>query len=148
MTRRARKRKNLSSARHYDQIRFCFHTTKTIVVSSADVVSFGIFSSEQTAFQSVSLEFTSPASIQTYSLLGYREKPSFFAVGRRLGVHHQTVQRCVERAVHISRETRAWLDTRPAGRFDFTFTPKHGSWLNLIEGFSPNSPAPSCGTSE
>jgi len=33
------------------------------------------------------------------------------------------------------RETRAWLDTRPVGRFDFTFTPKHGSWLNLIEGF-------------
>jgi DDE superfamily endonuclease len=22
-----------------------------------------------------------------------------------------------------------------AGRFEFTFTPKHGSWLNLIEGF-------------
>ena len=22
-----------------------------------------------------------------------------------------------------------------AGRFDLTFTPKHGSWLNLIEGF-------------
>ena len=34
-------------------------------------------------------------------------------------------------SAHISRETRAWLDTRPAGRFDFTFTPKHGSWLNL-----------------
>ena len=26
--RRAKKRKNLSSARHYDQIRFRFHTTK------------------------------------------------------------------------------------------------------------------------
>ena len=38
-------------------------------------------------------------------------------------------------SAHISRETRAWLATRPAGRFDFTFTPKHGSWLNLIEGF-------------
>ena len=38
-------------------------------------------------------------------------------------------------SAHISRETRAWLDTRPAGRFDFTFTPKHGSWLNLIQGF-------------
>src|SRR4030088_805303 len=36
---------------------------------------------------------------------------------------------------HISRETRAWLDARPPGRFEFTFTPKHGSWLNLIEGF-------------
>ena len=38
-------------------------------------------------------------------------------------------------SAHISRETRAWLNTRPPGRFDFTFTPKHGSWLNLIEGF-------------
>jgi hypothetical protein len=28
--RRAKKRKNLSSARHYDQIRFRFHTTKTL----------------------------------------------------------------------------------------------------------------------
>src|ERR1700738_1947963 len=32
-------------------------------------------------------------------LLAYREDPSFFAVGRALGLHHQTVQRCVERAV-------------------------------------------------
>jgi transposase len=38
-------------------------------------------------------------------------------------------------SAHISRETRAWLDARPAGRFEFTFTPTHGSWLNLIEGF-------------
>jgi transposase len=38
-------------------------------------------------------------------------------------------------AAHISKETRAWLATQPAGRFEFTFTPKHGSWLNLIEGF-------------
>jgi hypothetical protein len=32
-------------------------------------------------------------------------------------------------------DLRHWLATRPAGRFDFTFTPKHGSWLNLVEGF-------------
>lgn len=38
-------------------------------------------------------------------------------------------------SAHISRETKTWLATRPAGRFEFTFTPKHGSWLNLIEGF-------------
>jgi len=38
-------------------------------------------------------------------------------------------------SAHISRETRAWLASRPAGRFQFTFIPKHGSWLNLIEGF-------------
>jgi transposase len=38
-------------------------------------------------------------------------------------------------SAHISKETRAWLDTCPAGRFTFVFTPKHGSWLNLVEGF-------------
>ena len=38
-------------------------------------------------------------------------------------------------SAHISRETRTWLEARPPGRFEFTFTPKHGSWLNLIEGF-------------
>jgi hypothetical protein len=32
-------------------------------------------------------------------LLAYRDDPSFFAVGRALGVHNQTVRRCVERAV-------------------------------------------------
>src|SRR6516165_7429574 len=38
-------------------------------------------------------------------------------------------------SAHISKETRAWLVTRPTGRFEFTFTPTHGFWLNLIEGF-------------
>jgi transposase len=38
-------------------------------------------------------------------------------------------------SAHISKETRTWLATRPASRFEFTFTPKHGSWLNLVEGF-------------
>jgi len=27
------------------------------------------------------------------------------------------------------------LHSRPAGRFEFTFTPTHGSWPNLIEKF-------------
>ena len=38
-------------------------------------------------------------------------------------------------SAHTSKETKAWLATQPKGRFEFTFTPKHGSWLNLIEGF-------------
>ena len=36
--------------------------------------------------------------------------------------------------VHTSEETREYLSTVP-GRFEFVFTPKHGSWLNLVEGF-------------
>ena len=35
-------------------------------------------------------------------------------------------------SAHISRETMAYLATQP-GRFDYVHTPKHGSWLNLIE---------------
>ena len=36
--------------------------------------------------------------------------------------------------VHSSEETRKYLASIPE-RFEFVFTPKHGSWLNLIEGF-------------
>jgi len=37
-------------------------------------------------------------------------------------------------SAHISKETRAYLASVP-NRFEFVFTPKHGSWLNLIESF-------------
>jgi transposase len=37
-------------------------------------------------------------------------------------------------SAHLSRETRAYLATIP-NRFEFIFTPTHGSWLNLIESF-------------
>jgi transposase len=45
---------------------------------------------------------------------------------------------CVIRVVldnhsaHISKETMAWLATKP-NRFVYVHTPKHGSWLNLVE---------------
>jgi transposase len=38
-------------------------------------------------------------------------------------------------SAHISKETKAWLTTKPEGRFSLVFTPIHGSWLNLVEGF-------------
>ena len=38
-------------------------------------------------------------------------------------------------SAHSSKETKAWLATQPEGRFAFVFTPKHGSWLNIVEGF-------------
>ena len=37
-------------------------------------------------------------------------------------------------SAHVSCETTTWLAAQPIGRFTFTFTPTHGSWLNLIEG--------------
>lgn len=38
-------------------------------------------------------------------------------------------------SAHTSKETRRFLDTMPKGRFKFVFTPKQGSWLNMIESF-------------
>lgn len=38
-------------------------------------------------------------------------------------------------SAHTSKETRRFLETMPRGRFKFVFTPKHGSWLNMIESF-------------
>lgn len=35
---------------------------------------------------------------------------------------------------HISKETMQWLKSKP-NRFEFIYTPKHGSWLNLVEMF-------------
>ena len=37
-------------------------------------------------------------------------------------------------SAHISKETKQYLNTVP-NRFEFIFTPTHGSWLNIIETF-------------
>ncbi len=37
-------------------------------------------------------------------------------------------------SAHVSKETLAWTKAHP-NRFEFVFTPKHGSWLNIIEVF-------------
>lgn len=38
-------------------------------------------------------------------------------------------------SVHKSKAVMDYLATQRSGRFDFTFTPKHASWLNLVESF-------------
>jgi len=60
-------------------------------------------------------------------LLAYCESPSFYAVGQRLGAHHQTVQRCVERALAYS--PLAALDDRPRPGKEPTITPEAKAWL-------------------
>src|SRR6202171_4795271 len=63
--------------------------------------------------RSIAQSRTEPASRVERSriLLGYWKDSSFFAVGQALGLHHQTVQRCVERAV--AEGPIAALDDRP-----------------------------------
>src|SRR5256885_1811220 len=60
-------------------------------------------------------------------LLAYRETPSFYAVGQSLGVHHQTVERCVERALAYGALTA--LDDRPHPGKEPTITPEAKAWV-------------------
>jgi transposase len=68
-----------------------------------------------------------------------RRPPSqweFIGLLKKIDAHYppEAVIRVVldNHSAHISRETMAYLGTRP-GRFEYMHTPKHGSWLNLIE---------------
>ena len=60
----------------------------------------------------------------------------FIALLERLHGHYpsEAVIRVVldNHSAHISKETMAYLASRP-GRFEYVHTPKHGSWLNLVE---------------
>jgi hypothetical protein len=72
---------------------------------------------------------TEPASRvqRAQMLLAYRENPSFFAVGQRVGVHHQTVQRCIERA--LAYGPLMALDDRARPGKEPTITPEAKAWL-------------------
>ena len=60
----------------------------------------------------------------------------FIALLKQIDAHYpaEAIIRVVldNHSAHISKETMAYLRAR-AGRFEYVHTPKHGSWLNLIE---------------
>ncbi len=92
-------------------------------------VELAITGEEIETLMALSRSRTEPASrvSRATMLLAYREHPSFFAVGKRLGVHHQTVQRCVERALAYGE--LAALDDRPRPGKEPTITPEAKAWL-------------------
>src|SRR6478736_2471260 len=92
-------------------------------------VELAMTEEEAEVLTALSRSRTEPASrvSRAQMLLAYCENPSFFAVGRRLRVHHQTVQRCVERAV--AHGALAALDDRPRPGKEPTITPEAKAWL-------------------
>ena len=60
----------------------------------------------------------------------------FIGLLKQLDAHYpaEAIIRVVldNHSAHISRQTMAYLSERP-GRFEYVHTPRHGSWLNLIE---------------
>src|SRR6201985_712150 len=72
-------------------------------------------------------------------LLAYRENPSFCAVGQRVGVHHQTVQRCVERALGYG--PLAAIEDRPRPGKEPGITPEAKAWWCRWHATKPGSTA-------
>src|SRR5215470_3286737 len=84
---------------------------------------------EVAALKEISRSRTEPAiRVQRARiLLAYRESLSFFAVGHAVGVHHQTVQRCVERAA-VEGPMAALDDRLPPGKAP-TITAEAKVWI-------------------
>src|ERR1700736_1730502 len=93
------------------------------------VLEVGMTDEDVARLLTVSRSRTEPASRvqRAQMLLAYRENPSFFAVGQRVGVHHQTVQRCIERA--LAYGPLMALDDRPRPGKEPTITPEAKAWL-------------------
>jgi transposase len=99
------------------------------MVAQRRVVEFEMSEADRGALEGIARSRSEKAGrvLRARLLLAYRETPSFYAVGRRIGVAHQTVTRCVERARDdgvmaaldeharpgkaptITSEARAWL---------------------------------------
>ena len=93
------------------------------------VVELAMTKEEIARLTAVSHSRTESASrvVRARMLLAYHETPSFFAVARRLGAHHQTVQRCVERA--LAYGPLVAIDDRPRPGKEPTITPEAKAWL-------------------
>ena len=78
---------------------------------------------------SIAQSRTEPASRveRARILLAYREDPSFYAVGQVLGLHHQTVQRCVERAWRKGIWQRLMIVRGPAANLPSRSKPRRSS---------------------
>ena len=76
-------------------------------------IELGIGEGDLAELGAIARSRTEPASRveRARMLLAYRDDQSFFAVAQGMGVHHQTVQRCVERA--LAYGPMVALDDRP-----------------------------------
>jgi transposase len=92
-------------------------------------IELAIGEEDLAALRAIARSRTEPASRveRARMLLAYRENPSFFAVGRTVGVHHQTVQRYVERALACG--PMAALDDLPRPGKEPQITAEAKAWV-------------------
>src|SRR5712671_1136210 len=104
-------------------------------------IELAIGEGDLAALGAIARSRTEPASRveRARMLLAYREDPSFFKVGRAVGVHHQTAQRCVERALAFG--PMAALDDRPRPGKEPTITVEAKAWLLTSPAARPRNSA-------
>jgi len=93
------------------------------------VVEIGIGEADALRLQSIARSRTEPASRveRARMLLHYQDDPSYYAVGRAVGVTHQTVQRCLTRATRFG--VMAALDDSPRPGKEPEITAQARAWL-------------------
>src|ERR1700758_2355069 len=92
-------------------------------------IKLAIGEKDLAALGAIARSRTEPASRveRARMLLAYQENPSFFAVAQAMGVHHQTVKRCVERA--LAHGPMAALDDLPRPGKEPTITAEAKAWV-------------------
>src|SRR4030088_2343566 len=93
------------------------------------MIKLTIKKADLTELASIARSRTEPAGRveRARILLAYRKDPSFYAVGQALGLHAQTVQRCIERAK--AEGAVAALDARPRPGKEPTITVEAKTWV-------------------
>src|SRR6516162_9293875 len=100
-----------------------------IMAAWRQAIELAIGEEDVVALDAIARSRTEPASRveRARMLLAYQQTQSFFAVARRIGVHHQTVQRCVERA--LAYGPIAALDDLPRPGKEPTITAEAKAWV-------------------
>src|SRR6202050_1262862 len=144
--------------------RMCSAQRIGIMAALRKVVEISIGAADAATLQSIARSRTEPASRveRARILLRYRDDPSHYAVGRAGGATHQTVQRCLARAIRfgvmealddsprpgkepeITVEARAWLVSLPCQKAKEVGYP-HELWTTRLLAPPPREYRPATG---
>ena len=99
------------------------------MTASRRVIKFTIGKADLSELESIARSRTEPVGRveRARVLLAYRQDPSFYAVGQALGMHHQKVQRYIERAK--AEGALAALDERARPGKEPTITVEAKTWV-------------------